>query len=116
MHNVQMTAIPHNQGLCIPNCFGCKVASVAFAGSAMPTRSEAGTVERETRKMHSDVAAYRRLRKNGLQPKSVKGAALLEKTSDSKWEIETGQRIGDLKITKRLEETQAAINKGEAVI
>jgi len=62
------------------------------------------------------VAAYRRLRKSGLQPKSVKGSALLEKTSDSKWEIETGQRIGNSKITKRLEEAQSAIDKGESII
>jgi hypothetical protein len=56
------------------------------------------------------------LRKSGLQPKSVKGSAFMEKTSDSKWEIETGQRIGNTKITKRLEETQAAIDAGQSVI
>ena len=111
-----MTAIRHALGLCPEDCFGCKVASVAFSGTAMPTRSEAGNVERETNIMHKDVAAYRRLRKSGLQPKSVKGSAILEKTSDSKWEIETGQRIGNNKITKRLEEAQSAIDKGESII
>ena len=111
-----MTAVRHNSGLCPEGCFGCKVASVAFSSTAMPTRTTTSTVERDTKVMHKDVAAYRRLRKSGLQPKSVKGSALLEKTSDSKWEIETGQRIGNTKITKRLEETQSAINKGESVL
>lgn len=111
-----MTAVRHAMGLCPEGCFGCKVASIAFSSTAMPTRSEHGTVERDTKIMHNDVAAYRRLRRSGLQPKSVKGSAFMEKTSDSKWEIETGQRIGNTKITKRLEETQAAINAGQSVI
>jgi len=112
-----MTTLRHNTGVCPEGCFGCKVASVAFAASAMPTRSEAGTVERETKIMHKDVAAYRRLRKNGLQPKSVKGAARLEARADSKWEVETNTSLrGDTKLGKRLDETQAAINKGESVL
>jgi len=112
-----MTAVRHNTGLCPDGCFGCKVASVAFASSAMPTRSEAGTVERETKIMHKDVAAYRRLRKNGLQPKSVKGSARLEARADSKWEVETNTTLqGNTKLGKRLDEIQGAINKGESVL
>ena len=111
-----MTAVRHGMGLCPETCFGCKVASIGFSSTAMPTRTTTSTVERDTKVMHNDVAAYRRLRKSGLQPKSVKGSALMEKTSDSKWEIETGQRIGNTKITKRLEETQSAISKGESVL
>jgi len=112
-----MTAMKHNRGLCPESCFGCKVGSVGFASSAMPTRSEAGRIEKDTAVMHKDVAAYRRLRKNGLQPKSVKNAAILEKTAESKWEVETGMSLrGDQKLGKRLDEIQGAINKGESVI
>jgi hypothetical protein len=83
----------------------------------MPTRSEAATVNRETTIMHKDVAAYRRLRKDGLQPKSVKGSARLEARADSKWEVETNTSLGgDVSLGKRLDEAQAAINKGESVI
>jgi len=46
--------------------------------SAMPTRSNAGVINMDTKAMHADVAAYKRLRKDGTQPKSVKGAAALE--------------------------------------
>jgi hypothetical protein len=83
----------------------------------MPTRSEVSTVERETKIMHKDVAAYRRLRKNGLQPKSVKGAARLEARADSKWEVETNTSLrGDTKLGKQLDEIQGAINSGQSVI
>ena len=70
-----MTATPHNVGLHPENCFGCKAASIGFAASAMPTRSNAGVIDMDTKAMHKDVAAYKRLRKDGTQPKSVKGAA-----------------------------------------
>jgi len=112
-----MTAIPHNQGLCIPDCFGCKASSVAFAATAMPTRSTAAATEQATKIQHKDVAAYKRLRFNGLQPKSVKGSAALEARANSKWEVETNTSLkGDAKLGRRLDEAQAAINKGESVI
>jgi len=67
--------------------------------------------------MHKDVEAYRRLRKNGLQPKSVKGAARLEARADSKWEVETNTTLrGDTKLGKQLDEIQGAISKGESVL
>ena len=112
-----MTAVRHAMGFCPEGCFGCKVASVGFASSAMPTRSETARIEKQTAVMHKDVEAYRRLRKNGLQPKSVKGAARLEARADSKWEVETNTTLrGDTKLGKRLDEIQGAINKGESVL
>jgi putative FmdB family regulatory protein len=88
--------------------------SVAIASSALETRSEAGRVERETIAMHADVAAYRRLRKDGLQPKSVKGAARLEKSAGSRWEIETGAKLnGNEKLGAKFDAAQSAINRGE---
>jgi hypothetical protein len=111
-----MTATPHNVGLHPEDCFGCKAATVGFAASAMPTRSDAGRVEKETIIMHKDVAAYKRLRKDGTQPKSVKGSATLESRAVSKWEIETGTSLkGDKKLGKRFDEAQSAISRGEAV-
>ena len=112
-----MTATPHNVGLHPEDCFGCKAASISIAPSAMETRSNAGVINMDTKAMHADVAAYKRLRKDGTQPKTVKGAAALESRAVSKWEIETGTSLkGDTKLGKRLDETQGAINRGEAVI
>lgn len=101
---------------CAPDCFGCKIQTISIAGSAMPTRSEAGRVEMETQRMHKDVAAYKRLRKDGLQPKTVKGSARLEKSAGSRWEIETGMSLGgNEKLGAKFDAAQAALNKGEKV-
>jgi len=90
--------------------------SVAIAASSMPTRSEAANVEKQTEIMHKDVAAYKRLRKDGVQPKSVKGAASLEKRAASRWEVETGMNLGgDAKIGAKYDAAQAAVNAGETV-
>jgi len=90
--------------------------NVYISPMSMPTRSEAAQTERDTIKMHKDVAAYKRLRKDGVQPKSVKGAAELESRAASKWEVETGQNLkGNAKLGARLDQTQAAIQKGETL-
>ena len=63
--------------------------------------------------MHKDVAAYKRLRKDGLQPKSVKGSATLEQRAGSKFEVETGINLGgDAKVGARYDAAQAAISVG----
>jgi hypothetical protein len=101
---------------CAPDCFGCKCLSISIAPSATPTRSEAAKVERDTAKMHRDVAAYKRLRKDGLQPKSVRGAAELETRAGSAWEVNTGQNLGgDMKIGARFDAAQSAISAGETI-
>lgn len=109
-----MTAMPHNSGYCKPDCFGCKVASVSFSSSAMPTRSGVAEQDRYIKTRHKDVAAYKRLRADGLQPKSTTGAAELESRASSKWEVETGMNLGgNEKIGRRFDEAQSAVAKGE---
>jgi hypothetical protein len=106
----------YNPETCTDDCFGCRIQTVSFAASAMPTRSEAAKVERDTAVMHNDVAAYRRLRKDGVQPKSVKGSAELEKRAGSRWEIETGMNLGgNEKIGAKYDAVQAAVNAGETM-
>jgi len=101
---------------CKSDCFGCKIQSISMAASAMETRYEAAKVEKATAIMHKDVEAYKRLRKDGVQPKSTKGAAELEKRAGSKWEIESGQNLGgNAKLGAKLDSVQASINKGETV-
>ena len=99
---------------CKPDCFGCKIQSVSMAASAMPTRSNVGTIDFQTKKSHADVAAYKRLRKDGLQPKMVKGAAALESRAVSKWEIQTNTNLnGNTRLGERLDAAQTAVSKGE---
>lgn len=90
--------------------------TVAIAASSMPTRSEAAQVEKQTAIMHKDAAAYKRLRKDGVQPKSVKGAAELESRAASRWEVETGMNLrGNAKIGARYDAAQSAVNAGETM-
>lgn len=106
----------HQFDSCAPDCFGCKIQTISVSPSAMPTRSDAANINKETAKSHADVAAYRRLRHDGTQPKSVRGAAALEKRADSKWEIETGTNLGgNVQLARRMDETQSAISKGETL-
>lgn len=95
---------------CKPDCFGCKIQSVSMAASAMPTRSNVGTIDFQTKKSHADVAAYKRLRKDGLQPKMVKGSAEMESRAVSKWEVETGTNLGgNAKLGAKFDAAQAIL-------
>jgi hypothetical protein len=82
----------------------------------MPTRSGVGAQEAYIGGREKDIAAYRRLRADGLQPKTTTGAAQLEARADSKWEVETGQMIGNASISRQLDEVQSAVSKGETVV
>lgn len=65
--------------------------SVGIAASAMPSRK--GDVVRTERKESAfakDAAAYRRLRRDGLQPPHVDGSHRLEAGATSAIEVETG--------------------------
>jgi hypothetical protein len=79
-----------------PNCFPCKLASVNFAPSAMPTRHPgAARAAVKDPALDKDREAYRRLRRNGEQPKHVGGSAEMEAKANESCEITTGQIIGD---------------------
>lgn len=109
-----MTAMPHNMGYCPENCFGCKAASVGFSASSMPTRKIAiNDQDKFLATKEKDVAAYRRLRKDGLQPKTTSGSAALEATANSRWEVETGMKLGSAKLGEKYDAAQKAVTKGE---
>lgn len=74
-------------GLDQHGCFGCKAAGLRFTLSQVT--SAANARERELRR---DIDAYRRLRSDGLQPKSYRGAARLERRADTAWGVEQGGR------------------------
>lgn len=53
-----------------------------------------------------DMPAYQRLRRNGLQPKSIDGSAALEQRAKSQTEVEMGH-IFDRKVLPKVEEGMA---------
>lgn len=71
--------------------------SVSVAASALPSRNPiAADTERSQRELAKDAPAYRRLRAEGLQPKSVDGCHKLESLATHKAEVETGHLVRDL--------------------
>lgn len=69
--------------------FAANTRSLMIAPSALPTRSGAGEDKKAWAKMEKDMPAYKRLRGEGLQPPSVRGAADLEARAVSKADIES---------------------------
>lgn len=88
-----MNGVKHAEthpGLDVDGCFGCRVAGVGFAASAMPGRHPKVTAinARESR-WDRDMAAYRRLRRDGLQPPSIDGCHSRERDAQTVRDVET---------------------------
>jgi hypothetical protein len=73
-------------------CFGCKVLTVGVAPSAMPSRhpTAASNVRRE-KDLVKDLAAFKRMRLAGEEPRATRGAARIESECESSYEIASGQ-------------------------
>jgi hypothetical protein len=82
-------------GLDVPGCFGCKVAFVSVPASATPSRragaSHARWVNDTERRWSKDMAAYKRLVNDGLQPPKIDGCAVLESKAETRTEVESGR-------------------------
>jgi hypothetical protein len=76
-----------------PGCFGCKVLDVQIAPSATPSRSNAAAINAREARMGKDIAAYKSLRADGLQPKQVTGSADLARHATHPLEVEMGRRL-----------------------
>jgi hypothetical protein len=78
----------------VPGCFGCKVATVAVAASATPTRSagasNAARINATEARWDRDMPAYKRLVQSGVQPAQIDGCAHLEATATERHQIEGG--------------------------
>jgi len=94
-----------------PDCFGCKIKTVSFAASAMPTRSpDAVRTEAWDKQLHKDRDAFKAMKEQGIQPARLRGAAELQDRAATKHEIETGKIIGDSKLANKVEKTLKEIN------
>lgn len=71
------------------DCFGCRIKTVAFSAAAMPTRlSHVSRTQATETAWDRDGEAYKRLRKDGVQPHGIDGAAALETLANDRREIE----------------------------
>ena len=93
---MRVTHLKDDSGECVASCFGCKMESVTFAPSAMATRNpNAARAFVKDPQLVKDREAYKRLRRNGEQPKHVEGSAKLEAIAESSAEIATGLVMND---------------------
>lgn len=75
----------------VEGCFGCRVANIHTGTNSTTTRgNQVSATNRTERNWQVDMPAYKRLRREGLQPRSIDGAAKLEKRAEHKWQVETG--------------------------
>ena len=96
-HLIEADGVTHS-----PNCFPCRIRTVSFAPSAMVTRSpEAARAKARDPQLEKDRNAYRALRRNGEQPKSVTGAAELQSRANESFEITTGNIVDDQSLRQR---------------
>lgn len=98
---------------CSPDCFGCKAAGIRFSGTCTPGRKpEVVQQIAFDNSMTRDNEAYKRLRKEGLQPKSVKGSADVEQFATSRFEVESGHRLSSPEVGRKYDETQKFLVSG----
>lgn len=69
----------------------CKVSSVTLSAGEATSNVKYHEVNEREKRWNKDMPAYRRLRQQGLQPKSIDGAAELERDASTRFEIESGQ-------------------------
>ena len=96
---------------CLPRVGVADAAIYHIAASATPTRGRhdgkeidwVGSKAKERTK-EEDMAAYKRLRSDGVQPKGIDGSSHLEKHAGSKWEVQSGTVLtGEKKDIRRKE-------------
>lgn len=73
----------------VEGCFGCRVAGVAFGANSTTSRgARVEEINNREKNWQKDMPAYKRLRANGLQPKSIDGAAILEARAETPAQVE----------------------------
>lgn len=77
----------------VEDCFGCKALTIQLTPSAAPTSADASFAKwkAEEKTLTEDGEAYKRLRRDGFQPKNINGSAQLEAEARTRYEIESGQ-------------------------
>lgn len=88
-------SVEHNK-CADPDCFQCKLLHISFGSGTSPTRNkgaEAESVDAREKRWQKDMPAYKRLRQQGLQPKTIDGAARLEAEAETRFEVESGQLL-----------------------
>lgn len=76
----------------VEGCFACKITQVSVSATAMPGRraDAIGGIARD-RHWDEDMAAYKRLRQDGLQPPRIDNCKVLERHAEHPKQVEMGK-------------------------
>jgi hypothetical protein len=75
----------------VEGCFACRISSVSMDSSCTPNRrKDAARINATESRWDRDMAAYKRLRADGLQPNKIDGAANVEKKAETAFQVESG--------------------------
>tara|TARA_R100001015_G_C4627486_1_gene187046 strand:+ start:1546 stop:1938 length:393 start_codon:yes stop_codon:yes gene_type:complete len=91
------------------------ISGVNIAPSAMPSRNsviDLDATKKAEKAKDADMSAYKRLRKSGLQPKSINGSAHLEKHAETKSEIQAGRLYSSDASRKESERLMNSVEAG----
>lgn len=89
------------------------IQNVTFSATATPNRrADAVRVHETERQWEKDGDAYKRIRQQGLQPKSIDGCATLEKRADDVAELAAGRTLTK-KEAKTWNSTQELVNASQ---
>jgi hypothetical protein len=81
----------------VEGCFGCRVAGISFGANPSTTKGqEVAKINERAKNWDKDMPAYKRLRRNGLQPKGIDGAAALEARATTAAEVESRPNVENL--------------------
>ena len=81
----------------VEGCFGCKVAGVRMGSNSTTTRgARVAEINATERGWNRDMPAYKRLRRQGYQPKQIDGCADLEVRASTAAEVESRPDIESL--------------------
>jgi hypothetical protein len=96
-----------------PGCIGCKVLSVSIAAAALEVKgAEVRKIDTKEKVLDKDLGAYKRLRDNGLQPRSVDGSADVERHVTSQFDIDLGRVVKPEHKTQVMEGMEMARDLG----
>lgn len=73
----------------VEGCFGCRVAGVQMGTNSTTTGgSSVAEINQREKNWNKDMPAYKRLRREGLQPKGIDGCHAVEQLATSRHQIE----------------------------
>ena len=91
----------------VDGCYACKVLSISISAAATPNRRPGVTgKDAQESRLSKDLPAYKRLRRDGLQPRNIDGSAELEKRVGSQFDIDLGRYVPKSEMSRVLEGQQ----------